>query len=1764
MAQVSALSPDLVASSRMFEPTAEGVALCAPEGDTEPARSLRRTLCGLRRGGDGVESPRLLLKGAKPPTDGKLVVEGWASTSISPDRDVRVVATFAEDGANLTKLEVVPDPTDERADLSLGHFAGFRFRIERLVYDVAAPDADARLQVQGRVVAPGVGSLPLTLRTSRDGVVILSAKDLKSSLDQVVSLAGAGDPLSPIREVVTTCLRTADVPIDTVEIGIDPGEGDIAFFRVATGKAHTWDVIADAPGKLRLDRLRLDLKVVSPADQRHRRLVATLEGSVTIAQKSLPSVTLTNERGPRNPTGRWLLMPTEPVSLDLAPALEWAGTSPDDLPEWARQLVENLKFERLAIGLDPTTARIDLLRGAITWTKPEGGRAGRALAVPGSGQAKAELARVEIGLEIENPFGGGAPRRTWSFGVAARLMGNDFELSGWKSGDEWVLRGGCPGDLSIKTLMTDIVGGLGSGGEGADKLFGAFDLTLRGVNVSLSSDKTFSFSSTVLTGSTIKIGSGELLFKPGRIQVVSRSGAGTRFTLEAGICLRMSVGLNLEDFSMFVARDTMIQPATTSVSLQSAISFQPRGAAEPVRLAIAGEYSSAGGFSFRFESRKIPLTPLVAALLGRDEMPASFPELTARDLIFDTAAGVYQGTATATKFMVGDVSVEDSQLTVKLHTKDSASRGARVYLHGVARIDGFEVSLTLSFDGVTTEVTALFKNDVSPARFAQMFPSAGKEAGAGDGIMLEGLGFYYRSTSATPAPAPKETTQQAVAHFAAGGGLAERMAVAQPLPGDGKPPAPVETIAFFTDLGSLGKLDLALQRPPPTRDGEKKGLELVALMRPRVSWLKEGSELGWASAAFSAAPLCPEKAPGADAAGPPRNKDVRQGLHVDGAFLLQGTFFERRLGLKGELGLKVGDKIVIQPPNDAKPIVLDVSGKVRPPEGAAKKPAALSDGTTGAALTPGGTLQTTPGGTTAKPAEGRPADKAGEKTVRFETTLSPKLVIDAFSPAKDGASTAGTWREYVGNCLVVSDIGVTLHTKPRLAATVFADVAVNVGTWVTVAAKALSVKYAPATPAVPAKGAVAARPATATTPAVPAEPEVAAKPAVPAQLDFGLQGAALSVNVPPWFKGGAAVLMNEVEGGFQIVGLGELSLLQKIRIGALAFAQWNRNATGGHDLHAGFGFVFATGFAVAIPPLPILITGIAGGFGYRAVPRLPTRAEDVPRNELLRSLRGKASPSSSSTAPDTTAKGMLDRLESFRASVAVQEDAWCIVFGLTLSIAQAVDAALLVVVESRKTGLELALMGVASVSLGKGADTLGEIELSVLARYSTSAGALIVLGAVTGDSWLFDRKCRLQGGFAICFWFTGEHQGDFLVSAGGYSPLVPTRAHYPALDRVGFKWQVDDNLYISGLAYVAFDRYGLQLGCAAALQYTSPRIKVDASFSFDALVEWAPLYYEARLRMNAHVEVKMLATLRLGLDVDMHLWGPPFGAKVNASIEIGFFSASFAVDVGQPRAVAWARREAVGLPEVVTLAAGGEKASTFTFSAGGNPARLVEKAPPEISPTGRKHWFEAERPCATDDVRLSLETAIPATQLFRDQARTALVRDATGERGLELRARAWRKISSDLSVLLFHVRDGVRGGQITQGWDVATEEKQPLESLWCLPEDTKKPWLVKPRALITAVHVTPARTNSGQEIAGVRLDPVEMERTANAPETVELTTAPPERAKAPADVAAALKKDRAGIFGALTKAGFDLGDCPKRTGFRPRRTTRPLMTKLCP
>ncbi|WP_340374425.1 DUF6603 domain-containing protein [Streptomyces sp. SS7] len=342
-------------------------------------------------------------------------------------------------------------------------------------------------------------------------------------------------------------------------------------------------------------------------------------------------------------------------------------------------------------------------------------------------------------------------------------------------------------------------------------------------------------------------------------------------------------------------------------------------------------------------------------------------------------------------------------------------------------------------------------------------------------------------------------------------------------------------------------------------------------------------------------------------------------------------------------------------------------------------------------------------------------------------------------------------------------------------------------------------------------------------------------------------------------------------------------------------------------------------------PAFFFVRGLAAGFGYnrRLIPPALDQLADFP---LIADVVAGRSPA-------TDVGGQLQRLND---SLPPSPGDLFLMFGIRFTSFEMVDSFLLL---SAGFGhrFELNMMGLSTLILpapdagAAGVTPVAEVQLALRATFVPDDGVFSIAAQLTPNSYLLSRDCRLTGGFAFSTWFAGPNSGDFVLSVGGYHPHFTVPAHYPVVPRLGFNWQVNSHLQLTGSAYFALTPAALMAGGSLSATWHDGSLQAWFDASMDFLIAWQPYHYEA----SAHVSVGAsytfsffgTHTISAHVGADVEFWGPDFGGRAHIDLSIISFTISFgASGSGAPAPMPWDRFRATLLPpreEITTVALAG-------------------------------------------------------------------------------------------------------------------------------------------------------------------------------------------------------------------------------------------------
>jgi hypothetical protein len=433
-----------------------------------------------------------------------------------------------------------------------------------------------------------------------------------------------------------------------------------------------------------------------------------------------------------------------------------------------------------------------------------------------------------------------------------------------------------------------------------------------------------------------------------------------------------------------------------------------------------------------------------------------------------------------------------------------------------------------------------------------------------------------------------------------------------------------------------------------------------------------------------------------------------------------------------------------------------------------------------------------------------------------------------------------------------------------------------------------------------------------------------------------------------------------------------------------------------HVLHPEKTFFFfgmlSAGSGGGIQIGPIELTAVALGFGVNRRLVIPP-IEKVAEFPLVKMVMGEGGYQFDDTSG--TIAGQLGKavepntlLEDMGESLKAEPGQYFGCLGVRFTISRAVDCFALVVVQFGNE-FELSVMGLARFRKpdDPSAKPICYVELQILMTLKPSEGSFKLQALLTNNSWVFNKDCKLTGGFALYAWFDGPYKWQMAFTIGGYHPRFKRPDHFPIVPRVGINWQVSPQLLIKGEAYLALTTSCVMIGARLEAAFHATRVSIWFTAHFDVLVNWRPLYFEIDIGVSLRGEITFaLFTLKLAVGVTLKLWGPPVGGLVTLDITVITIPISFGEKPQGPKAVdSWqffcrtilspsdADRKATGKENWVTPIT-----QANLVSGRGNPSGLPTAPPKPEAAAARKGGAWKVR---ADELVLAASAAVPVSAL---------------------------------------------------------------------------------------------------------------------------------------------------------------------------------------
>lgn len=344
-------------------------------------------------------------------------------------------------------------------------------------------------------------------------------------------------------------------------------------------------------------------------------------------------------------------------------------------------------------------------------------------------------------------------------------------------------------------------------------------------------------------------------------------------------------------------------------------------------------------------------------------------------------------------------------------------------------------------------------------------------------------------------------------------------------------------------------------------------------------------------------------------------------------------------------------------------------------------------------------------------------------------------------------------------------------------------------------------------------------------------------------------------------------------------------------------ASWTISAEGSYASLNGDPslFIFAQlGAELGGPPF-FFVTGLCAGFGYNRSLRLPTQ-DEVPDFPLLAAI----------TTPGVIPPGAdpmtaLSKLDSW---ISPAQGVNWIAAGVQFTSFDLVQSNVVVTAEMGND-FQAAILGVSRIKLAQTGPQFAYAELGISVVIRPSDGFFGVSAQLSPNSYLLTQDCHLTGGFAFWIWYDGEHAGDFVITLGGYHPAFVPPPHYPVEPRLGFSWQVSDNLTVQGDSYFALTPSCAMGGGSLQVLFHDGNLRAWFDAYADFLFTWKPFYFvgDVGVDIGASYKLDLLftsVTVSVSLGADLTIWGPPTGGTVHVDWYIISFTVGFGADQVQP------------------------------------------------------------------------------------------------------------------------------------------------------------------------------------------------------------------------------------------------------------------------
>lgn len=427
-------------------------------------------------------------------------------------------------------------------------------------------------------------------------------------------------------------------------------------------------------------------------------------------------------------------------------------------------------------------------------------------------------------------------------------------------------------------------------------------------------------------------------------------------------------------------------------------------------------------------------------------------------------------------------------------------------------------------------------------------------------------------------------------------------------------------------------------------------------------------------------------------------------------------------------------------------------------------------------------------------------------------------------------------------------------------------------------------------------------------------------------------------------------------------------------------ATWTLGALGAYAEVDGAASAFVYGFLNASlgGPVFFFVEGLSFGFGYNRRLIVPDVTE-IDRFAFVAEVMGDPPPAvEAGTAGQAT---LVQKMHDLAEHVRPESGQHFLAAGIRFSSFRIVECVALLAV-SFGNELAIDLLGTARIAHPPDPAPVKAafVELNFHVAVHPADGFVGVDAALSARSYVLDPSCHLSGGAALHAWYAGPHEGDFVLTVGGYHASHPVPAHYPRPARLRLTWKHSDALFVEGSLYFAITPDVAMAGGRLDAHFRHGSLRADFHLAVDFLMRWQPFWFEGRVAVQIHGEFdpgRFFPTIRATVGASVDVWGPgrgPGSHRLSGRAEVELGPKTVEIEFGEPPhdvpSLDWAAFEQTFLGAAPVTA---------------RPAAGVCRELPlgDASDEHAKQYL-----LQPDEFVLSVDTVVPVRELAGESART--------------------------------------------------------------------------------------------------------------------------------------------------------------------------------